>query len=296
LDINYLWVGDQGSNAANERLIPPVEPVGTVWKVDLTNFNNNPTVFTRGNYLSRNVTNLALGNAQDIAVDPSTGNLYLAQYGYYDYAGSVVSVNSSATQAILKQDDGSQLHPSNPQLGYYVAANGWDSNYFNTGVTRVITDALENLRNPVENTRAGHLEAVDPINNGTATEVTVNSAQNNYYIATPGGVITYSSSGAAPVPSAGHSPTTLGSIDVSAPDTMDLSSTTSAPGGAGPAMNNLATGIIEQFSGFSNLADSYVPDARVDGFWKKHEGRTVLHSILTEGFQTKDNPWSMQDA
>jgi hypothetical protein len=307
-DTNSVWVGDQGGNM-HSGFGP-----GYVWKVDLTNTNNpqaysgpytNPMGVASYSYLSIDTStpNYALGNMQDIAVDPSTGKLYMSQYGKWDFAGSVVSVDPglpnapptdlTTNQTRIYKDNGMVMAPSDALLGWYVTGDAWDANYVTTGVTRVITAALDKTTGGAP--RRGHLEAVDPVAQ-TIEEVTINPDPNNHsWIALPGGIIVYRAGTAgAPFPSGGHSPTTLGSLAFSTPETMDLSSLAPSRGEAAPAINGRGADTINVPNGVSNLGDLFVADARADQFWEYHHATGVPHSLLHDGLQTSANPWSIE--
>jgi hypothetical protein len=308
LDSTHLWVADQGGNA--QRGYGP----GELWKVDLSNTSSAPVPWSLGYYLDIHTSminpplNYALGNLQDIAVDPSSGNVYFPQYGDEVKAGSVVKVippanppqNLTSDQVKIAQDDGSINGQQNAVIGWRVAGDAWDPNYNNLG-PRVIVDASEAKMNSGGAPRYGHLEAVDPAT-GALSEVTQNDApgtfppQNYAYIATATGMITYVSglSRAAALPSPGDGRANLAALDFSFPDPVDAPSLASSPGGTGPVSSRAGMGNLEQANGFPALADRPVLVPQTDPFWENAQEIQVWHLSLQDGLQRKANQQAVQ--
>ncbi len=116
-DTNHFYLMDEGGD-----LVGGGQGPGKIYKVTISQLSNG-IASALGSAINNDTSNnyfdgrqdgpgtWTLGNAQDVAIDTSTGNLYVPMAGQ-GYAGSVVKVDTSGNETLMAQD-GTQSTPDN---------------------------------------------------------------------------------------------------------------------------------------------------------------------------------------
>jgi hypothetical protein len=308
VDNTHLWLDDQGGNGHSGY------GPGELWQVDLTNNGNNaPTPFSKAGLLDIHTDtinpprNYALGNPDDFAVDPSTGNLYFGQYGDQTAAGSVVEVvppptppqDLTSDQVEINQDDGTTDHPTTATIGWYVAGVGWDPSYkFSQQDSEPALIVTTVYKNGAPNQGPGHFEAVS-VNPNDKVEAEVTSspdANNKSYVGTPTHAIVYGSGtdGYASLPGPGQSGGNLASLVFASADSVDTMSAMASARVSGTVFDRVDAAILEQATGLGMVADRPVLVYPVDPFWHNEQEQHGGDSHVQAALPSKPRPWSRE--